>query len=135
VPNSVTNTDQRCLPDVEGDWIRARRLRKGGPERVRFMESLGPTHLIYLLLATAVIGKMCGFAAFAVTLRNRRRARRFFLLGFACGLVTGAFLARLHRARRSSWPWNPRPVAAWPVGPLLSGANSWCAALRCRLPM
>lgn len=99
---------------------------------------LGPTHLIYLLLATAVIGTMFGFVALAVTWRNRRRARRFFLLGFSCGLVTGAFLARLHRARRSSWPWRPRPAAAWRawrVGPLLSGANSWCAALRCRLPM
>jgi uncharacterized membrane protein YeaQ/YmgE (transglycosylase-associated protein family) len=51
------------------------------------MGSLGPTHLIALLLAVAIIG----FIASAVT-RNKRRARGFFLLGFFCGWVAGSIL-------------------------------------------
>jgi|SRR5271157_1814813 len=56
------------------------------------MGLLGPTHLIALLLAVAIIAAICGFIASAVARRNRRRARGFFLLGFFCGLMTGAIL-------------------------------------------
>jgi uncharacterized membrane protein YeaQ/YmgE (transglycosylase-associated protein family) len=56
------------------------------------MGSLGPTHLISLLLAVAVIAAACGFIASAVVRRNKRRARGFFLLGFFCGLMAGAIL-------------------------------------------
>jgi hypothetical protein len=55
------------------------------------MGSLGPTHLIALLLAVATIAAMGGFAS-AVARRNRRRARGPFLLGFFCGLAAGAIL-------------------------------------------
>ena len=56
------------------------------------MGSLGPTHLISLLLAVAIIAATCGFIASAVVRRNKRRARGFFLLGFFCGLMAGAIL-------------------------------------------
>ena len=63
------------------------------------MGSLGPTQLIALLLAVAVIAAMCGFVASAVARRNRRRARGFFLLGFFCGLMTGAIVGRRRLGR------------------------------------
>ena len=56
------------------------------------MGSLGPTHLIALLLGVAIIAAICGFTASAVARRNKRRARGFFLLGFFCGLMAGATL-------------------------------------------
>ncbi|MDT5087274.1 MAG: hypothetical protein QOE52_2031 [Mycobacterium sp.] len=61
------------------------------------MGSPGPTHLISLLLAVAIIAATCGFIASAVMRRNKRRARGFFLLGFVCGLMAGAIL---HGRRR-----------------------------------
>ena len=70
-----------------------RRRRPGGYD----MGSLGPTHLISLLLAVAIIAATCGFTASAVVRRNKRRARGFFLLGFFCGLTAGAIL---HGRRR-----------------------------------
>jgi hypothetical protein len=56
------------------------------------MGSLGPIHLISLLLTVAIVGATCGFIASAVVRRNTRRARGCFLLGFFCGLMTGAIL-------------------------------------------
>jgi hypothetical protein len=56
------------------------------------MGSLGPTHLIALLLAVATIAAMGGYVASAVARRNRRRTRLPFLLGFVCGLMAGAIL-------------------------------------------
>src|SRR5271166_5797551 len=70
-----------------------RRRRPGGCD----MGSLGPTHLISLLLAVAIIAATCGLIASAVTRRNKRRTRGFFLLGFFCGLMAGAIL---HGRRR-----------------------------------
>jgi hypothetical protein len=61
------------------------------------MGSLGPTHLIALLLAVAIIASIGGFIASAATRRNRRRARGWFILGFFCGLMAGTKL----RGRRS----------------------------------
>jgi hypothetical protein len=61
------------------------------------MGSLGPTHLISLLLAVAIIAATCGFIASAVARRNKRRARGFFLLGFFCGLIAGPILWRRRR--------------------------------------
>ncbi len=65
-----------------------RRRRPGGCD----MGSLGPTHLISLLLAVAIIAATCGFIASAVVRSNKRRARRLFLLGFFCGLMAGVIL-------------------------------------------
>jgi uncharacterized membrane protein YeaQ/YmgE (transglycosylase-associated protein family) len=56
------------------------------------MGSLGPTQLISLLLAVAIVAAICGFIASAVARRNKRRARGFFLLGFFCGWMAGAIL-------------------------------------------
>jgi uncharacterized membrane protein YeaQ/YmgE (transglycosylase-associated protein family) len=56
------------------------------------MGSLGPTHLISLLLAVAFIAAICGFIAPAVARRNKRRARGFFLLGFFCGWMAAVIL-------------------------------------------
>jgi hypothetical protein len=73
-------------------WLdRASGLRRRRPGSYD-MGSLGPTHLISLLLAVAIIAATCGFFASAVVRRNKRRARGFFLLGFFCGLMAGAIL-------------------------------------------
>jgi hypothetical protein len=61
------------------------------------MGSLGPTQLMFLLVAVAIVGAICGFVAAAVTRRNKRRARRLFLLGFVCGLMTGAIVRERRR--------------------------------------
>ena len=61
------------------------------------MGSLGPTHLISLLLAVAIIASTGGFIASAVARRNKRRARGFFLLGFFCGFIAGPILRRRRR--------------------------------------
>ena len=58
------------------------------------MGSVGPTHLIALLLAVAIIAAMCGFLASTVARRNKRRARGFFLLGFLCGFIASPILRR-----------------------------------------
>jgi hypothetical protein len=56
------------------------------------MWSLGPTQLISLFLAVAIVAAMCGYTASAVVRRNKRRARGFFLLGFCCGWMAGPML-------------------------------------------
>lgn len=56
------------------------------------MGSLGPTHLIALLLAVAGVAAIGGFVASALARRNRRRARAPFFLGFFCGLTASAIL-------------------------------------------
>jgi hypothetical protein len=53
------------------------------------MGSLGPPHLIALLLAVAIIAATCGFTASAAARRNKRRARGLFLLGVFCGFMAG----------------------------------------------
>ena len=65
------------------------------------MGSLGPTHLISLLLAVAIIAATCGFIASAVARRNKRRARGFFVLGFFCGLIAGPILRRRRRGQNA----------------------------------
>jgi hypothetical protein len=61
------------------------------------MGSLGPTHLISLLLVVAIIAATGGFIASAVVRRNKRRARGSFLLGFFCGLMAGVILRTRRR--------------------------------------
>jgi hypothetical protein len=56
------------------------------------MGSTGPTHLIALLLAVAIVAAIGGFLTSALARRNRRRARGPFLLGFFCGLTASAIL-------------------------------------------
>jgi hypothetical protein len=56
------------------------------------MESLGPTHSIWLLLAVAIVSATCGFIASAAARRNKRRALAFFFLGFFCGFIAGPIL-------------------------------------------
>jgi hypothetical protein len=57
------------------------------------MGSLGPPHLISLLLVVAVIAATCGFTVSAAR-RTKRRARGFFLLGVFCGFMAGVTLRR-----------------------------------------
>jgi hypothetical protein len=56
------------------------------------MGSLGPTHLIALLLAVAIVASTAGFVASAARRRNKRRARGWFIVGFVCGLMAGTKL-------------------------------------------
>ena len=61
------------------------------------MGSLGPAHLLALLLVVAIVSATCGFIASAVSRRNKRRARKVFLLGFVCGYVVGPVLRKRRR--------------------------------------
>lgn len=61
------------------------------------MGSLGPAHLIPLLLAVAAVAAVCGFIASTVVRRNKRRARGYLLVGFCCGLLAGGLLSRRRR--------------------------------------
>ena len=61
------------------------------------MGSLGPTHLVALLVAVAIVAAICGFMASAVARRKKRRPRALFVVGFFCGLMTGAILRRRRR--------------------------------------
>jgi len=76
-----------------------RRRRPGGCD----MGSLGPTQLIALLLAVAIVAATGGFVASAIARTNKRRTRRLFLLGFVCGLTAGAVL---RGRRRSLHAWR-----------------------------
>src|ERR1700686_5502030 len=87
----VTNCGRQCWSGEVGDSIGQAAYADDGPE-VCDMGTLGPTHLIALLVAVAIIAAICGFIASAVARRNKRRARGFFLLGFFCGLMAGAIL-------------------------------------------
>ena len=81
------------------------------------MGSVGPTHLISLLLAVAIIAAICGFIASAVVRRNNRRARGFFLLGFLCGFIASPILRRRRRGLNVLGAVTPcadvRPLTAW----------------------
>jgi uncharacterized membrane protein YeaQ/YmgE (transglycosylase-associated protein family) len=61
------------------------------------MGSLGPTHLMFLLLAVATVAAVCGFIASTVVRRNKQRARGYLLVGFCCGLLAGGILSRRRR--------------------------------------
>jgi hypothetical protein len=65
------------------------------------MGSLGTTHLISLLIAVAITATTCRFITSAVERRNKRCARRFFLLGFFCGWTTGAVLRGRRRGLKA----------------------------------
>jgi len=97
------------------------------------MGSLGPTELISLLLAVAIIAAICGFVASTVARRNKRRARRFFLLGFFCGLTTGAIL-RERRRGTGRFAVRTLTIAAPHVRPGLWPAQ-WHRQVTPRLPL
>lgn len=61
------------------------------------MGSLGPTQLIALFVALAVVAAACGYFASAVVRMNKRRARGFIILGFCCGWMAGAILGGRRR--------------------------------------
>jgi ribosomal protein L37E len=83
------------------------------------MGSLGPPHLIALLLAIAVIAATCGFAASAARTR-KRRAKGIFLLGVFCGFLAGLTVRRRHR--------DPKTLA---VVALRAGVRPLIAGMRC----
>lgn len=56
------------------------------------MGSIGPMHLISLLIVVAVIAATCGYLGSVVAQRNMRRTRGIFLLGLGVGLVASAVL-------------------------------------------
>jgi hypothetical protein len=60
------------------------------------MGSVGPTQLIALLVAVAVIAATSGFLASTVALK-KKRARKFFALGFLCGFVASPIMLRKRR--------------------------------------
>ena len=97
------------------------------------MGSLGPTHLIALLLAVAISAATGGFVASAIARTNKRRTRRLFLLGFVCGLTAGAVL---RGRRRSLHAWRALDGRA-DLCPLAAHALTFAASharLGLRLP-
>jgi hypothetical protein len=69
-------------------------LDRASPEVT--MGSVGPTQLIALLVAVAVIAATSGFVASTVALK-KKRARKFFALGFLCGFVANPIVRRRRR--------------------------------------
>jgi uncharacterized membrane protein YeaQ/YmgE (transglycosylase-associated protein family) len=72
------------------------------------MQAVGPTQLIILLVAVAVVGVAAGFLASVVVRRNKRRTRgghfaprvrSVFVLGFLCGVTAGALVRTRRRIR------------------------------------
>ena len=59
------------------------------------MSAVGPLQVL-LLIAIAGVGAICGFVASVVILRNRRRARGYFILG----VLTGWLAAAMSHGRR-----------------------------------
>jgi hypothetical protein len=52
---------------------------------------------LILLVAIAGTGAMCGFIASAVILRNKRRARGYFILGVLTGMTAAAITRGRYR--------------------------------------
>jgi hypothetical protein len=53
-----------------------------------------PTHVLWLLCATAVVAATLTAGALALARRNRRRTRGIFVLGVVCGVMAGPMLLR-----------------------------------------
>jgi hypothetical protein len=60
------------------------------------MGSLVPIHLT-LFLAAIILAAVAGFVGSAIARRRKRRARRYFLLGFSIGFIAGLILQRRRR--------------------------------------
>jgi hypothetical protein len=84
------------------------------------MGSLGPTHLIALLLAVAIAASITGFIASAAMQRKKRYARRLVAFGFVCGLMAGAVL-RSRRRRLTTLAPRAVTVAASHLRPAMLG--------------
>jgi uncharacterized membrane protein YeaQ/YmgE (transglycosylase-associated protein family) len=115
----VTNARWQCCSGEVGGWIGQAAYADNGPE-VADMGSLGPTHLIALLLAVAIIGSMTGFIASAAMQKKKRHARLFLALGFFCGLLAGAIL-RSRRGGLTTFAPRALNVAASHLRPTMWG--------------
>jgi hypothetical protein len=60
------------------------------------MHAVGSLHLL-LLVGIAGAGALCGFVASVVVLRNKRRARGYFILGVLTGWLAAVMAHRRHR--------------------------------------
>lgn len=56
------------------------------------MQAVEPLHLLSAVVLMIVVAAATGFLVAARVLRRERRARGFFVLGFSCGVLTGAAL-------------------------------------------
>lgn len=65
------------------------------------MQAVGPTQLIVLLVAVAIVAATSGFLGSVVVRRRKRRARGVFVLGFLCGVTAGTFLRTRRRIRHA----------------------------------
>ena len=63
------------------------------------MQAVGPTQLIALLVAVAIVAAASGFLGSVVVRRRKRRARGVFVLGFLCGMTAGPLLRMRRRIR------------------------------------
>nr|WP_090339201.1 hypothetical protein [Mycolicibacterium malmesburyense]CRL67368.1 hypothetical protein CPGR_00403 [Mycolicibacterium malmesburyense] len=73
------------------------------------MGSLGLPAWVGLLIAVAITGVLCGFAASIVVRRNKRHTRLIFVVGAVCGFLAGATVVGRHGAavalRRAGSQW------------------------------
>jgi cytochrome c biogenesis factor len=65
------------------------------------MQAVGPTQLIVLLVAVAVVAAASGFLGSVMLRRRKRRARGVFLFGFLCGVAASALLLTRRRIRHA----------------------------------
>lgn len=62
------------------------------------MQAVGPTQLILLLVAVAIIAAACGFLGSLIVQRKKRPVCGYFVVGFLCGVTATTIM----RARRRS---------------------------------
>jgi uncharacterized membrane protein YeaQ/YmgE (transglycosylase-associated protein family) len=101
------------------------------------MYSVGPLQLL-LLVAIAGAGAMCGFVASVVVLRNKRRARGFFVLGVLTGWLAAAMTHGRHRqlglfSALAGGFFRPRRVMGRGTGRAVGLALAVAAARRVRV--
>ena len=65
---------------------------------------LEPTHLMFVLVSIAIVAALCLHIASVIAQAKRRRARRFFVLGFSAGWVAASIFGGKRRRRKALRP-------------------------------
>ena len=60
---------------------------------------LDPTHLMFLLVALAIVAALSLHVASVVAQAKRRRSRRFFVVGFSAGWVAATVFSAKRRRK------------------------------------
>jgi hypothetical protein len=92
------------------------------------MGVVGSLQQVVLLVTIAVAAALCGFIASAVSLRNKRRARGYFVLGVLTGLIAATITRR--RYRRLASAVGARRLILFPTCTLPGVLNALERAIR-----